>query len=269
LLNRTTRRLSLTEAGAELYRRSAGALNAIEDAELEVTRFQEEPRGTLRVSAPMSFSILHLGPILPEFLAQHPGLTIDLQLDDRNVDLVDEAFDVAIRIGRLKDSSLIARRIAPVQQVVCASPAYLARRGEPQTPEELIEHECILYTLLSTPREWRFTAPTGEPIVVPVRGALRANNGLIGREAAVAGGGIVMLPAFYLGEPLRAGLLQPVLCRFQPLEIAVHAVYTERRHLLPKVRAFVDFIAAKWGPEPPWDLGWTMPRADEGEAKPS
>lgn len=259
LLNRTTRRLSLTEAGSELYGRSVRALAEIENAELEVARFQTEPRGLLRVSAPMSFSILHLGPALQGFLTRFPGVTLELSLDDRQVDLVEEGFDVAVRIGRLQDSNLIARKIAPCRQVLCASPAYLAQRGEPERPEDLLEHSCILYSLLSAPREWRLEGPEGELHTVPINGSIQSNNGLVNRAAALAGGGIVLLPTFYLGEQLRSGTLKPVLCKFKPQELAVYAVYPERRNLMPKVRAFVDFLATTFGPEPPWEQGWTLP----------
>lgn len=258
LLNRTTRRLSLTEAGAELYRRSGSALREIENAELEVARFQTEPRGTLRVSAPMSFSILQLGPAIQTFMERYPGVTVELSLDDRQVDLVEEGLDVAIRIGRLRDSNLIARKIAPTRQVICASPAYLARHGTPERPEDLLEHNCILYTPLSAPREWRFTDSDGQEYVVPVNGNLHTNNGLVNRAAAIAGGGIIQLPTFYLGDQLRSGELKPLLCKFSPPEIAVHAVYPERRNLMPKVRAFVDFVANTFGPEPPWEKGWSL-----------
>lgn len=259
LLNRTTRRLSLTEAGSELYGRSVRALAEIENAELEVARFQTEPRGLLRVSAPMSFSILHLGPAVPGFLTRFPGVTLELSLDDRQVDLVEEGFDVAVRIGRLQDSNLIARKIAPCRQVLCASPAYLAQRGEPERPEDLLEHSCILYSLLSAPREWRLEGPEGELHTVPINGSIQSNNGLVNRAAALAGGGIVLLPTFYLGEQLRSGTLKPVLCKFKPQELAVYAVYPERRNLMPKVRAFVDFLATTFGPEPPWEQGWSLP----------
>jgi DNA-binding transcriptional LysR family regulator len=258
LLNRTTRRLSLTEAGAELYRRSVKALEEIENATLEAARFQTEPRGTLRVSAPMSFSILHLGPVLHAFMERYPGVNVELELDDRHVDLVKDGFDLAIRIGRLQDSSLIARKLAPCKQVVCAAPSYLAKRGEPERPEDLLGHNCILYSLLSTPREWRFTSPDGETVVVPVSGALQSNNGLVNRAAAIAGAGIALLPTFYVGEELRSGQLKPLLCKFRPMEIGVHAVYAERRNLLPKVRAFVDFLAATFSPTPPWEKGWSL-----------
>jgi DNA-binding transcriptional LysR family regulator len=258
LLNRTTRRLSLTEAGAELYRRSGSALREIENAELEIARFQTEPRGTLRVSAPMSFSILQLGPAIQTFMDRYPGVTVELHMDDRRVDLVEEGFDVAIRIANLRDSNLVARKIAPTRQVICASPAYLAKRGTPERPEDLLEHNCILYSLQSAPREWRLVDSEGQEHVVPVNGTLHSNNGLVSRAAAVAGGGIIMLPTFYLGDQLRSGELKPVLCKFKPQEIAVYAVYPERRNLMPKVRAFIDFVAATFGPEPPWEKGWTM-----------
>lgn len=255
LLNRTTRRLSLTEAGAELYRRTSRALTEIQDAELEVARFQTEPRGTLRVSAPMSFSILHLGSLIPVFLERYPGVAVELHMDDRQVDLVEEAFDVAIRIGRLQDSNLIARKIAPCRQLLCASPAYLAKRGTPEHPDDLLQHNCIVYSLISTPRECRLTGPDGETYTVPMNGNLVSNNGLVNRAAAMAGAGIVLLPAFYIGDELRSGALKIVLPDYKPPELAAHAVYTERRNLTPKVRAFVDFLATTLGPEPPWEKG--------------
>lgn len=253
LLNRTTRRLSLTEAGSELYRRSARALAEIQDAELEVARFQTEPRGTLRVSAPMSFSILHLAPVLQAFSERYPGVSVEMHLDDRQIDLVEEGYDVAIRIARLQDSTLVARKLAPCRQVVCASPSYLSKRGVPERPEDLLTHSCIVYSLISTPREWRFTDAAGETHVVPINGALTSNNGLLNRAAAVAGAGIVLLPAFYIGEELRNGQLKPVLCDFKAVELGIYAVYPERRNLTPKVRAFVDFLAEALGPVPPWE----------------
>lgn len=253
LLNRTTRRLSLTEAGSELYRRSVRALQEIENAELEVARFQTEPRGTLRVAAPMSFSILHLGPVIQTFLERFPGVTVELNMDDRQVDLIEEGYDVAIRIGRLQDSNLVARKITPCRQVMCASPAYLAKRGTPERPEDLLEHNCIVYSFLQGPREWRLVDADGETHAVPVNGTLHSNNGLVNRAAATAGAGIVLLPTFYIGDEVRSGALKPVLCNFKPQDLAVYAVYPERRNLTPKVRAFVDFLAATFGPTPPWE----------------
>jgi DNA-binding transcriptional LysR family regulator len=251
LLNRTTRRLSLTEAGAELYRRSAQALSEIDNAELEVTRYQAEPRGLLRVTAPMSFSLLHLSGLVAEFLERYPGVQLDLQLDDRQVDLVEDAYDLALRIGRLEDSNLVARRITSCRQVVCASPDYVKSHGALERPEDLLEHNCLTYTYLSTPREWRFV-DNGETLVVPVKGSLQSNNGIVLRDAAVSGAGVIMLPTFYVGEQLRTHRLLRLLRSFPAVELAVYAVYSERRNLLPKVRAFIDFLAEKLG-STPWE----------------
>ncbi len=254
LLNRTTRRLSLTEAGAELYRRSARALQEIENAKHEVARFQTEPRGTLRLAAPMSFSILHLGPFIHDFLQQYPGVSVELNMSDQQVELVDAGYDLALRIGHLTDSSLVARKITPCRQVMCASPTYLERHGTPERPEDLLEHNCIVYSYLSTPREWRLTDADGETHVVPVNGTLHSNNGLVNRAAAVAGAGIVLLPTFYIGEEMKSGALQQVLADFKPPEIDVHAVYPERRNLMPKVRAFIDALVEHFGTTPPpWE----------------
>lgn len=254
LLNRTTRRLSLTEAGSELYRRSVRALKEIENAELEVARFQTEPRGTLRVAAPMSFSILQLGPFVHDFLQQFPGVAVELHMSDQRVDLIEDGYDLAIRIGQLQDSNLVARKITSCRQVLCASPAYLAKHGTPERPEDLLEHNCIVYSFLMTPREWRLTDGDGETHVVPVNGTLHSNNGLVNRAAAVAGTGIVLLPTFYIGEEVKSGALKPVLCKFRPEEIGVYAVYPERRNLMPKVRAFIDALAERFGTNPPpWE----------------
>jgi DNA-binding transcriptional LysR family regulator len=258
LLNRTTRRLSLTEAGSELYGRSVRALAEIENAELEVARFQTEPRGLLRVSAPMSFSILQLGR-RSVVLTRFPGVTLELSLDDRQVDLVEEGFDVAVRIGRLQDSNLIARKIAPCRQVLCASPATSHSAASRSGRKICSSTAAFCIPLLSAPREWRLVGPEGELHTVPINGTMQSNNGLVNRAAALAGGGIVLLPTFYLGEQLRSGTLKPVLCKFKPQELAVYAVYPERRNLMPKVRAFVDFLATTFGPEPPWERGWSLP----------
>lgn len=255
LLNRTTRRLSLTEAGAELYRRSLHALKQIEDAELEVARFQTEPRGTLRVNAPMSFTILHLSPVVHEFLERFPGVRLDLNLDDRYVDIVEEGYDLIVRVGKLADSNLVARRIAPCRLAICASPAYLQKHGEPQTPDDLLNHNCLMYTLGSSPRAWRLVSREGEERMVPLRGNVASNNGLAERAMAVNGAGLVLLPTFYVGDELRSGKLKCVLRDWMPRDTSIYAVYAERRNLTPKVRAFVDFLAAKFGPEPYWDVG--------------
>ncbi len=253
LLHRTTRRLSLTEAGSALYERSRNGLAQIEEAVLEIARLQKAPRGTLKVNAPMSFGILHLAPALPEFLARHPDLSVDVRMDDRIVDLVQEGFDLAIRIAVLPDSSLVARKLAPCRQVVCASPEYLARHGTPQTPEDLRQHNCIVYTYAQSANLWAFATSAGREIQVPVRGSLKLNNGIAEREAALRGLGIIMTPTFYVGDALREGRLVPILTDYPVRELTIYAVYPERKYVSPKVRAFVEFLARRFGPRPYWD----------------
>jgi DNA-binding transcriptional LysR family regulator len=259
LLNRTTRRLSLTEAGSELYRRSVQALKEIEDAEHEVARFQTEPKGTLRVNAPVTFSILHLSPLIQEFLERYPGVTLDLTLDDGLVDIIDQGYDVVVRIGKLSSSALVARRLAPCRLALVASPGYLEKHGTPQTPDDLLNHNCLLYTLGSTPRAWRVVNPHGEEQIIPLRGNFATNNGTVQRALALSGLGIAFLPTFYVGDELRAGKLQCVLTEWMPRDSSISALYPERRNLSPKVRAFVDFLAARLGPEPYWDQGLGFP----------
>jgi DNA-binding transcriptional LysR family regulator len=253
LMQRTTRRLSLTEAGAALFEASRGALERIEEAEAAIARFQSEPRGRLRVSAPMSFGILHLGPVLAEFSRAHPQVTLDLAFDDRYVNLVEEGFDVAIRIGKLVDSSLVARKLGATRLVVCAAPSYLAEHGEPEVPEDLAAHNCLLYSYLATANVWRFTAPDGREISIAVGGNLRANNGIVEAEAAVAGMGVLMTPTFYVGPLIRAGKLRQILTRYSGPEIGIYAVYPQREHVPPKVRVFVDFLARRFGRKPHWE----------------
>lgn len=253
LLNRTTRRLSLTEAGSTLYEGSSGALSRIEEVEVEISQLQSEPRGLLKVSAPMSFGIQHLAPALPEFLERHTGIAVEMRMDDRIVDVVEEGFDLAIRIAALKESTLVARKLAPCRLIVCASPAYLERRGTPLTPEDLRAHNCIIYTYIARPNIWRFTSPEGIEVSVAVRGNLRVNNGIVERDAALTGLGIALIPSFQVGDVIRDGRLRQLLSGYRAQDVSVYAVYPERRYLSPKVRAFIDFCAERFGPEPYWD----------------
>lgn len=252
LLHRTTRRLALTEAGAALFEASRGAIERIEEAEEAVARFQKRPRGRLKVSVPMSFGVLHLGAAVADFLREEPEVTLDLRLDDRFVNLVEEGIDMAVRIGRLTDSSLVARKLSITSQVVCASPAYLKQHGEPEVPEDLTAHNCLLYAYLESANVWRFQAADGREIPVAVSGSLRANNGILESAAAVAGLGVLMAPAFYVGELLRRGELKRILARYRLPDLGIYAVYPQREHVPPKVRAFVDFLAKRFGPNPQW-----------------
>jgi len=255
LLNRTTRRLSLTEAGRTYYDRCARILDDVAEAEQLVTSDAASPRGQLRVNAPMSFGFRHLGPVLPDFLARYPDITIDLALNDRMVDLLDEGWDVAVRIADLPDSSLIARRVGTMRGVLAASPAYVARRGEPADPKDLAGHDCLLYALNARGQGWSFTGPNG-PVSVQVQGPLRANNGDVLAAAAEAGLGVVMMPTFIVCDQLRAGTLRTLMPQWTPLTTGIHCVYPPGRHLSAKVRAFVDFLAERFGGAvPPWEEG--------------
>jgi len=253
LVNRTTRQLSLTEAGEVYYGYCARILEEADTAEAAVAKLQGAPRGRLRVNAPMSFGTLHLAPAVSAFLCEYPEITIELELTDSFVDLVDSGIDVAIRISQLKDSSLIARRIAPARGVLTASPDYLSKHGTPKHPRDLARHRCLIYTNAPQHMTWSFEGPEG-PVHVPVDGPLHSNNGEVLREAAIAGAGILRDPNFISYTAIRSGKLVPVLADYprqgQP-EIA--AVYPHRRHLSPKVRAFVDYIAGYFGDPPYWD----------------
>jgi DNA-binding transcriptional LysR family regulator len=251
LLNRTTRRLSLTEIGAAFYERCARIVAEAEEAELAVTRLHAAPRGTLRVDAPVSFGLQYLAPILPAFMAQNPELSVDLTFNDRFVDLVEEGYDVAVRIARLPDSSLVARKLSESRALVCAAPGYWQRRGRPVHPADLAAHNCFAYSYLATRNEWRFRGPDG-PASVRISGSLTANNGDVLREAAVAGLGVAMLPAFMVCDELRAGRLEPVLRDFEADPVGIQAVYPHNRHLSAKVRAFIDHLVAALDPAP-WE----------------
>jgi DNA-binding transcriptional LysR family regulator len=253
LIHRTTRALTLTEAGRSYFERASRILADIEEANASVGQLQAAPRGRLRVNAPMSFGFLHLAPAAPAFLARYPDVELEMIMNDRFVDLVEEGFDVAVRIGKLDDSSLVARRLAPARRAVCGAPAYLAAHGTPASPDDLRAHQCLCYSNLSPSQDWRFVSPDGRPWSVEVKGRLHANNGDALRAAALQGFGLVNLPTFIVGRDLQAGDLVAVLDPFIPQDSAVHAVYPHARHLSPKVRAFVDFLAERCGPQPYWD----------------
>lgn len=250
LLNRTTRRSSLTEVGAAFYERCRRIVAEAEEAELAVTRLHAEPRGTLRVNLPMSFGMIHMADALPDFMAAYPEISLDVTLDDRVVNVVDEGYDVVIRITELPDSSLIARRIAPFRIATCASPAYWDAHGRPRHPDDLRGHACLLYSYLSNLNEWRYRGPDG-PFAVRVDGPMRGNNGDLLRSAAVAGRGVVRSPTFIVGCDLVEGRLEQVLAEYEDDDRGIYAVYPHNRHLSAKVRAFVDFMAKRFA-DPKW-----------------
>ncbi|MDO8606902.1 MAG: LysR family transcriptional regulator [Phaeospirillum sp.] len=254
LLHRTTRSLSPTEAGRAYLDRCQRILADLDEANLLVSQLQAMPRGRLRVSAPLSFGIGHLSAALPGFLERYPEIELEMNMTDRHVDLVEEGWDVAVRIGRLADSSLIARRLAPIRRLAAAAPAYLERRSMPLVPSDLEGHDCLTHSGMVA-AEWRFVSPDGRPLQVGVHGRFHADNGDVLRVMALAGLGVVLLPSFFLGDDIRAGRLVPLLEGFVPLDVSLNAVYPHGRHLSPKVRAFVDYLAESFGPEPYWDRG--------------
>lgn len=252
LLNRTTRKLSLTDEGRAYLEHCRRILDEAHEAEDALDSAAQEPRGVLRVSAPMSFGVLHVGAAVADFMHMHPQVQVDLVLNDRQVDLVDDGFDMAIRIGRLTDSSLIARRLAPCRRIVVASPAYWNEHGRPAHPDELTEHEALIYDYLPDPGVWNFRGPDG-PFSVNVSGRLRANNGDVIMSAVRQGLGVDLTPTFFCCEDLESGTLEAVLEDFEDEPISIYAVYPHRRHLTTRVRTFVDFLADRFGENPYWD----------------
>src|SRR4051812_15376742 len=253
LLERTTRRVRVNEVGQAYYDKAARVLAELDEADRAVRRLHQEPRGTLRVNAPLSFALLHLKPVVARYLDANPEVTLALDLTDRFVDLIDEGYDVAIRIAALADSSLIARRLAPARRILCAAPGYLARHGEPTTPAELTTHRCLCYGTVARHADWHLTGPDGTH-TVRVTGPLASNNGDMLACAATEGLGIALLPTFIVGADLQAGRLQRVLPAWSPGDSAIYAVYPPNRQLAAKVRAFVDLLAAHFSARPSWDL---------------
>jgi DNA-binding transcriptional LysR family regulator len=251
LLDRTTRRTSPTEVGRAYYERCVDILASIEETELQVSRLHDEPRGVLRVNAPMSFGILYLGGAIADFMAAYPDLKVELLLNDRFIDPLEEGVDVTVRIGTLSDSSLIARKLAPARRMLVASPDYLARHGEPQTPQDLARHRCLNYGHLTAMQHWEFTTTEGT-MAVPIASYLCSNNGDVLREAALKGNGITLLPTFIVGEDIKLGRLQVVLASHAPTSLAIYALYAPNRYLAAKTRLLIDFLVARFN-NPPWD----------------
>lgn len=254
LLNRTTRRLSVTEAGAAYYRHCARILAEAEAAEQAAGALQREPRGTLRISAPDSFGTMHVAPAVPAFLRRYPELSVDITLSPAHVNLLEEGLDLAIRIGVLEDSPLVVRKLAPSRLVLCAAPAYLGERGKPREPGDLARHNCLCTSLLPWGDEWRLAGKRGERRVA-VSGSLRSNSADMLRSAAIDGIGIALLPSWAVAEELRSGVLQRVLEGWEPPASTIYAVYAGNRLMSMKVRAFVDHLARCIGRRPYWDDG--------------
>ncbi|MEO8628291.1 MAG: LysR family transcriptional regulator [Betaproteobacteria bacterium] len=253
LLNRTSRKLSLTESGGAFYERGKTILEDMAEAEALASTTTLQPRGRLRINAPLSFGVLHLAPLWPQFMQRYPDVELDVALIDRVVDIVEEGYDVAIRISRSGSLAQPARKLATSRNIVCASPSYLKRRGRPHTPADLADHDCIGYTYAASADEWNLLDGHGHSHVTRVTCVMHTNNGDTARSAALAGLGVIWQPTFIIGEDLRAGRLVQLLPEFRMPDIDVLAVYPSRRHLNAKVRAMVEFLAEQFAGTPPWE----------------
>lgn len=247
LLNRTTRSMSLTEAGAIYHERVGRALDELQEAETALGPMQQEPKGLLRVNAPMTLTLTALSPVMHKFLERYPELTVDLQMDDRRVDIIEEGFDIAIRgSDNLEDSSLIARRLMGLRHVLCGAPDYFDRYGVPDVPDALKGHTCVQFTLSGHASEWSFRRD-GRTVRVAVDGRYKVTSSIAVRDALLAGFGVSLIPLLYVRDDIEQGRLRTVLDDWSMVETSIYAVYPTRRYLLAKVRAFLDFLVEELG----------------------
>jgi len=253
LLHRTTRRLSLTDAGRNFYQRAVQILADLDDAEQGVSTASAELRGILKVAAPLSFGLAHLSSALTDFLEQHPAIEVNLDLNDRNVNLVEEGFDLAVRIGELQDSTLVARRLGTSRMVTCASRAYLERHGEPLHPDDLQRHTGLQYSNISYKQHWKFVTRDGKTLQAQPQIRIRANNGEALACAAVAGMGITTGPTFILGRYLKEGKLQRILTDYRRPSLGIFAVTPPGRLVPQRVQLFIEFLSSRFGDQPYWD----------------
>lgn len=256
LFRRSTRRLTPTDRGAAFYEKMRALVAEFDDAVEQAARQTGELRGRLRITAPMSFGTMHLGPVLAAFARSHPELELALDLDDKIIDLVGNGYDMAIRIGRLEDSSLVARKLCLSRRIVCCSPGYAGENGLPASIEDLSAHKCIDYANVHASRLWQFapSKPSGKPRSVMAHSRVVANNGEIMREMALAGLGLAVLPLFIVHEQLREGTLVNALTAAVPLPDTIYVLYPPTRHVSRRVRALVDHLVAALGDTPPWEL---------------
>ena len=244
LLNRTTRRLSLTEAGRDFHERSVQLLADLDEAEQAAGGVGAAPRGTLKLTAPITYGVRVLAPRLASFAARYPDVRLDIELSDRAVDLVDEGFDLAVRIGAIRNPNLVARRVGETRLVCCASPAYLAAHGTPATPADLARHACLTYEYAPVRSQWRFVDANGAEQIAKVAGPMHGNNGEMLAALAAQGAGVTLEPDFIVEPLIASGRLVPILVGYEVPPIPIHAAYPSRRHLSAKVRAFIDHLVA-------------------------
>lgn len=251
LLARTTRKSSLTEAGQRYYERATQILADIAEINAQTSQETASLSGTIKISAPLSFGLMHLSPIISGFAKTHPDLVIHMDFNDRQVDLVDEGYDLAIRIARLKDSSLKARKLIEITSVLCASPAYLTAHGTPETPADLKRHQILHYANTNS-GTWRFTSPNGRPSSVHLQAKIVSNNGDFLCQAAVDSHGIILAPSFIVWDALKTQKLVPLMCGHRPDPLTAYAVYPQTRHLPQRVRQMIDTLAKQLKSQPHW-----------------
>ena len=261
LLHRTTRRLTLTDAGRGLYQRAVQILAELDEAEQSVATETAELRGAIKLAAPLTFGLKHLSGAISDFLDTHPAIELNLDLNDRNINLVEEGFDLAVRIGELQDSTLVARRLGISRAVTCASRTYLDHHGEPAHPDDLRRHIGLQYSNIGYRQQWRFGTPAGGTVHAQPQIRIRANNGEALACAAVAGLGITTGPTFILGDYLRNDSLVTILNDYRRPSVGIYALYPPGRLLPRRIRAFADFLAERFGDYPYWDDGLMI--ADE------
>jgi DNA-binding transcriptional LysR family regulator len=241
LLNRTTRHLSLTESGSAYYESCLQIISDVHEAEQAAGQLTSIPLGNLKITMPFAFGLHRLGPILADYVRLYSKVKLELSCNDRYVDLIDEGFDMAIRIGNLPESRLIARKLGVASSIICASPAYLKQYGTPKKLEDLNNHSCLGYTYINNGNEWRFKNGEIEK-VIHITGAIKANNGDMLRLTALNGAGLILQPLFIVEDDLKAGHLVQVLSQYSSSDFGIYAVYPSKKHLSAKVRTFVDFL---------------------------
>jgi len=253
LVNRSTRKLGVTEEGARYHEYCVRVLADLEEVEALITRGSHQPKGTLRVTVPAAFGRLHIAPLVPEFLRRYPDLRLSLHLTDNIVDLIGEGFDVALRIGDMKDSNLVARQLGTDRRFVVATPSYIEKYGAPRVPEELVKHNALLFSNPNPLDQWQFVDPDGMAHHVKVSGNFETNNCDALREALLADAGIALRPTWDVGKDIRSGTLKVLLPQYVQPNFNIQAVYPSRRHLSQKVRVFVDLLCETFGDKPYWE----------------
>jgi DNA-binding transcriptional LysR family regulator len=254
LFHRTTRKMNLTDTGRAYYHQSVRILEDVLEAEHATSQAHGTLKGSLKIALPSTFGLMHIGSAINEFLQAHPQIEFDLDFNDREVDLIQEGFDLAIRIAKLPDSSLIARRLAPIKFVMCASPAYLEQMGIPQSPDELREHQCLVYSLLRDFEYWHLIDSNGKEIKTKIRPYLKASTGDYLKDAALEGQGIILVPSFITYKEIERGTLISILKDYKSPQVDAYAIYPQTRHLSQRVRAFVDFLVKRFEGIPYWDF---------------